>query len=344
MLVAAANAPQSMRDVADYVCSGSNDQATINEALQSTYPDTNGLGGVVQLSPGTFNCSGSVRMRRRTSLIGAGRASILKATTGWGGGIIETFDAGTDKVSVAFLGIDGDYKNVHGIHFNVTDDGSFDDGSPDAANFLTDVYIHAPGLDGVRFEGGRMRAANVSKVRIWNPGGYGYYLDSPDGFYDQCEVGSSGLAGFSLRSSNNRITNSKAWYADGSGFEILAVRNQLAACESQDNEQHGYYIGAGQVSLTACHADSNSWNGAAPTSSYNGFHVIQWRSRVQLIGCQAYDKNEGGRGFWQQWGFFFEGDNSYCQVSGVTRDNTSGPLSLGPNTTLDDNSIDVLGT
>lgn len=333
-----------MKDAADYVCSGSNDQATINDAVQAAYPGASGLGGVVQLSPGTFNCSGAVKLRRRTSLLGAGRATILSASSGWGGGVIEPFDNGTDKVSVGFLAIDGNYQNVHGIYFNVTDNGSFDDGSPDAANFFTDLYIYAPGLDGIRFEGSRMRAANVSKIRVWNPGGYGYYLDSPDGFYTQCEVGSSGLAGFSLRSSNNRITNSKAWYSDGSGFEILAVRNQLAACESQDNEQHGFYIGAGQVSLSACHADSNSWNGAAPTTGYNGFHIKQWRSRVQLIGCQAYDKNESARGFWQQWGFFFEGDNSYCQVSGVTRDNTAGALSLGPGTTLEENSIDVIGT
>ena len=41
------------------------------------------LGGRVQLTQGTFNCSGAVRMRRRTTLVGQGRSTILRAVGTW---------------------------------------------------------------------------------------------------------------------------------------------------------------------------------------------------------------------------------------------------------------------
>jgi hypothetical protein len=339
-LVASSEAPQSMKDAADFVCTGTNDQRTINQALVAASPGANGLGGAVALSPGRFNCSAAVKVRRRTALVGSGRASIIRATRSWSGGLIEAATNGTDKVTVSNLGLDGEYTSVHGIYFNITTQ-DFDDGSPDAANYITDVYIHATGGNGVHITGSRARAGCVTRVRVWDAGGHGFLINSPDGFYHQCESGSSGKNGFAITSANNRITNCKAWYADRNGFVVSSVRNQLAACESQDNERHGFYLGSGQVTLTSCHADSNSWNRDNPVVRYSGFQIKRYRSWVQLIGCQAYDKNESGRGFWQRWGFFLEGNNSNCQITGIGRDNVDGAIGYGPS--VSGNSIDVLG-
>ena len=327
-LIAASNAPQDLKDVADFVCSGSNDQVEINQAIAQLTPNRDAPGGVVQLSPGTFNISDQIRMRPRTSLVGSGKATILKATGSWSshnspnemGGVIEANSLGIDKCHVASLAIDGSRENVHGIYFNITQQW-FDDFSPDAANSFTDLYIWRPGGDGIRFEGSRMRATQVSRVRVWDAGGHGYYLNSPDSFYSHCETGSSGKNGFYVGKPNNRITNSKAWFSIGSGFQITGARNQLSACESQDNRMHGYSIEAGQVSLTSCHADSNSWNRDNPQSQYSGFFVKRFFGYVQLIACQAFDKNEDNRGFWQQYGFELEGSNSFCQIIGSARGN-----------------------
>jgi len=337
ILVAASNSPQSMQDVADYICTGSNDQNTINEAINSQ----SNIGGVVALSPGSFNCSGAVKVRSRVALVGSGRASVLRASNAWSGAMIEAYSTSTDKVTISDLALDGEYKNVNGILLNVTRKDDFEDGSPDAANYITDVYVHGVQGNGVHITGRHNRGFCVTRVRVWDAGGHGFVFNSPDGFVHQCESGSSGLDGFRVSSANSRFTNCKAWYADGSGFHIAAVRNEFSACEAQDNEQHGFYIASGQVSLTSCHADSNSWNRNQPVAQYSGFYIIRDRNRVQLIGCQAYDKNEGGRGNWQRWGFVLAGRNSQCQITGIGRDHVDGALFEGDN--VIDNSIDVLG-
>lgn len=338
VLVAASNAPQAMQDVADYVCTGGNDQNTINEAINSQ----SNLGGVVTLSPGSFNCSGAVKVRTRVALTGSGRASVLRASNSWSGGMIEAATTNTNKVTISDLALDGEYKDVAGILLNVTTKSGFDDGSPDAAIYITDVYIHAVRSDGLHMTGLHNRGFCVTRVRVWDAGGHGFVFSSPDGFVHQCETGSSGGDGFRITKGNSRFTNCKSWFSDGSGYHIAGVRNEFSACEAQDNEQHGFYIASGQVSLTSCHADSNSWNRENPVAQYSGFYIIRDRNRVQLIGCQAYDKNESGRGNWQRWGFVLEGRNSECQITGITRDHVDGALFEGDN--VIGNSIDVLGT
>ena len=334
ILIAASDAPQSMKDIADIVCSGSNDNVEINQAIAELMPNRNtSLGGEVQLSPGTFNISDKIRMRPRVSLIGSGRSTILKATNEWNshnapneiGGVIEANSLGIDKCHIASLAIDGNRKNVHGIYFNITQKW-FDDGSPDAANTFTDLYIYRPGADGIRFIGSRMRAAQLSRIRVWLAGGYGYFLENPDSFYSQLETGGSGKSGFYVDKANSRFTNCKAWFSKEHGFEIEASRNQFAACESQDNRMHGYKISAGQVTFTSCHADSNSWNRDAPSGDYSGFFIEEFQGYVQLIGCQAFDKNEDNRGEWQKHGFVLEGSNNYCQILGSARGNTTSKV------------------
>ena len=100
ILVAAADAPIEIRDVAHERCDGTNDQVKIQNALDRL----GGTGGLVQLSEGTFHVSGAVRLKRRCALAGRGRATILKASGTWAaydgtspGAVIEPWDDGTDK-------------------------------------------------------------------------------------------------------------------------------------------------------------------------------------------------------------------------------------------------------
>jgi len=166
-------------------------------------------------------------------------------------------------------------------------------------------------------------------------------LNNPDSFYSQLETGGSGKSGFYVNKPNSRFTNCKAWFSKQHGFEIEAARNQFSACESQDNVMHGYRIQAGQVSLTSCHADSNSWNKDNPSNSYSGFFIAQYYGYVQLIACQAFDKNEDNRGRWQKYGFELAGGNKYCQITGSAKDNNTAKLH---NPSPDVNSsIDIIG-
>ncbi|MCB0021313.1 MAG: hypothetical protein KDE09_26135, partial [Anaerolineales bacterium] len=56
--------------------------------------------------------------------------------------------------------------------------------------------------------------------------------------------------------------------------------------------------------------------------SFDGFH-IPWGSRIQLVGCSAYDKNEGGRGHWQRYGFFIGSSAEHIQIIGTVMDNAT---------------------
>ena len=69
--VAANDAVQAIKDGADYVCTGTDDQVEINLALAD---------GAVELSAGTFNISDSVLMLDDSTLRGQGPGSILKRT------------------------------------------------------------------------------------------------------------------------------------------------------------------------------------------------------------------------------------------------------------------------
>lgn len=348
ILVAAANAPARQQAQANYVCDGNSDQVEINQALA----DLGAVGGQVLLSQGTFNCTGAVQMRRRTFLLGQGRATSLKAIGTWTafdnlaqGALIEPLDDGIDKTTVASLTLDGNRwsgADIHGIYYNITRKDEFDEGS-DAAHRFTDIYIMETRQHGVYLKGAKMRANALTRVRVYNVGtegatpvAHGFYIDCPDSFYTQCESGSSSGCGFWIAGANNRFTNCKSWYSDLSGFRIAGVRCQYAACEAQDNAEHGFYVGSGPNSFVACHADSNSWDTASPAAAFDGFH-IPWGTRIQLIGCSAYDKDEGSRGHWQRYGFYVGASANHIQIIGTVKDNAmaaTGGGGLGNATNL----------
>lgn len=338
LLVAAINAPPELRAIAHYQCDGVDDQLEINQAIS----DLTGVGGLVQLSEGTFDITGAIRLDRRITLQGKGRATLLQANGTWTahdgttpGAVIEPNGDDIDKTLVTRLAIDGRRyagSDVKGIYYNITSNAGFDEG-PDAANYFVDVYIFETRQHGFQLVGSRNRACSATRVRVYNVGeegvttAHGLYIQCPDSFYSQCESGSSTGSGFYVDSANNRFTNCKSWYSDLSGWQIRKPRNQFSACESQDNEQHGFYITSGPNVLTGCHADSNSWNSVTPVVAYDGFH-IPWGQHIQLVGCAAYDKDEGGRGNWQRYGFYL-GIPTLCQVIGVAEDNAMGTISGG---------------
>lgn len=56
VIVAASDAPQSWKQQAQHICTGSGDQVAIQAAINANPK------GVIELSPGTFNCDGDVNL------------------------------------------------------------------------------------------------------------------------------------------------------------------------------------------------------------------------------------------------------------------------------------------
>ncbi|MEZ4512061.1 MAG: hypothetical protein R3C62_09305 [Chloroflexota bacterium] len=336
ILVAATNAPDSLKAVAHYRCDGTDDQAQINQAVQ----DLGSVGGLVQLSEGTFNCTGAVRLAANVALVGKGRATVLKAFGSWAafdgttpGALVEPINDGVEKTAVSSLTLHGNRTNnqasVKGIYYNITRKDDFAEG-PDAAHTFSDLYITLTTHHAFHITGTHMRGCQISHIRVFNVGkegeteAHGFLVECPDNFFNQCECGSSSGSGFFVNGTNLHFVNCKSWYSDLSGWQIRKPRGQFSACEAQDNAQHGFYITTGPTSLVGCHADSNSWDGAAPTAVYDGFH-IPWGNRIQLIGCSAYDKNEAGRGNWQRYGFFVGSSAEHCQIIATAQNNATAP-------------------
>lgn len=332
--VAGAGESASVKAACDYVCTGTNDHTVINTALNSvgvTTLNKGGNGGTVVLVGRNFNIAGSVRIPSQTQLVGAyGKSGTwLTRSGGWSPGVatgmIELYDEDTQYTSIRHLGLNGGGASVTGIYLHNDRAQEFD-----AFHTVNDVYIFAVGGDGLATiltnvnGNGRMRGGHFSQIRVINCGRYAYYIASNDGFYDRCDTGSAGSHGFYVTNGNNRIVNSKAWYSDGSGFYISGVRTQLAACESQDNLMHGYYLAGAQTNVTGCTADSNSYAGGSTGGNlYDGFNIA---AHTIVQGCTAYDKNEGGRGLRQRYGYNITNSSAKVIVDGLAWQNVTGPL------------------
>lgn len=74
-LIAASDAPDKIKQIADYVCDGVDDNAEINTAI--LYLPAN-KGGIIQLSPGTFNLNSYISIQRNgVTIKGCGYATVL---------------------------------------------------------------------------------------------------------------------------------------------------------------------------------------------------------------------------------------------------------------------------
>ena len=100
---------------------------------------------------------------------------------------------------MAHLALDGNRWNggdCLSIYYNITRGDAFDEG-PDAAHQFADVYIYRTRRHGIHLTGGRMRANQLTRLRVYNVGdegvteAHGYFINCPDSFLSQCESGSS---------------------------------------------------------------------------------------------------------------------------------------------------------
>lgn len=144
--------------------------------------------------------------------------------------------------------------------------------------------------NGVYLYGGfRVEASNI----------YTYYNDDEgwvQGSYD-CKLvniisGASGDQGFLISSTNNHLTNCKAYgsgritLANGQGYYITGSRNGLANCIAQENNKHGFSTGTVyDITFEGCHADRN---GIGTNNTYYGWYCAGTQN-VVISGCATYN-------------------------------------------------------
>lgn len=309
-VVAAADAPQEVKNNTPFVCDGTSDQDVINAAINSvagTDINKEFNGGTVCLVGRAFYIDGPVLLQSQTEIFGSGGSkSTYLVNKGYAGGLksgmIQLANSDVQYTTIHDLGFEGNGVDCTGIYLS---NGLAQEW--DANHIVRDVALWSTGGHGIRLEQDkdpsarqyRTRGNMLMRIRVINAGASGLYIECPDSFFEQISCGSSGGHGFEVLHSNNRFVNCKAWYSDGDGFHLDHGRdNQLAACESQDNMNHGYMVGTARTTLAACVADSNGYGGTG-----DGYHVEGNGFNIQ--GC-ATDKNEGNRGLNQRYGIYLE--------------------------------------
>lgn len=141
-IVAASNAPQALKDGADYVATGSGDEATINTALAAA------AGGKVYLTEGTYTIYDSISIPNNTVLAGAGAGTIITFPNGFGldrSAIVNTDTATGTGITIRDLKIDGNNANIsmgNGNGIYLTGVGSDASGSVRAGAVITNVIIN----------------------------------------------------------------------------------------------------------------------------------------------------------------------------------------------------------
>ena len=360
LTVAAANSPDSFKDVADYVCDGVADQNEINIAIGAAQPgngSTAGSGGTVKLAPGVFNDSGPIRGRTWVTLEGSGHlATQVKATAGWSssagdgaavGGIWEVYDRAVQFSRVENLTLHGQSNQVHGVHAAADTALAPRVGGHQDSGLMCRTLLIRNVVTGLNFPRGS-RANHCKDIRILNASGVAVLVRCVDSFWEGVETGSAGSHGFWVSGSNHRFVDCKSWYSDGHGWYFTGPRNAGSGLEAQDNQQHGFFFDAGDSTFSSILSDSNSYNGSSVSSPtgyglYDGIRVSAYN--FSLHGFTCLDKNESGRGYRQRAGISIDAANSgglsihgTCRDSGVVAGagvSTTAPSNAARNVRID---------
>ncbi|KJL47119.1 hypothetical protein RS84_01904 [Microbacterium hydrocarbonoxydans] len=366
VVVASNDAPASIKSTADFVCDGTADEVEINAAIATASNDSvslGGQGGSVLLWGKEFTVGAAIKMRSQVTLSGMGQwATTVRASSSFSGGensgVFELYSTNTQYTTVSSLTIHGNAAagaRTCGVFYQQGAGQEWD-----AAHRLLDLYIYATGWHGMFLTstgaGARNRAYYVQNVRIIDAGttvtstANGMKVLSVDSFFIGIDVGSSASHGVLISGANNRFVSCKSWYSgsmattdhQGSGFYVTgAQRNQFSACEAQDNYGDGFYLGGGNNTLSACFADSNGYNrggggGAGVGWTGSGFYIAGY---VTLQGI-ALDKNEGGRGLYQQYGV----EVAYAGIKGIVDvvTDVNGVAALGGSTMATGSVVNVI--
>jgi hypothetical protein len=312
LLVAAYDAPTDIKNAADYVCDGVNDQVEINAAL---------LLSNVKLSSGTFYTTGPVKLVRNRELAGSSiyattvrpaNSATWTAVDGSYGAVMETYDSAAEHVVLRQLTIDGgmyDNCNLRGILLY----NNLNTNATDSVHVIEDVYVRYCNRDAITYSGNFSRGNvfnNLTAISCGLTAGsaVGILCAGTDSTITNCSGGDCTSDAIKVVGANNRFVSCKGWYSDGNGINIVsgAERNIFTACEAQDNLKHGFDIN-GSTTLSACIADSNSYDQSPSTAitgrTYSGFHIAAYQ--VNLQGY-ALDKNEGSRGIRQVYSVMME--------------------------------------
>lgn len=305
IVIAASNSKDTSD--ADYVCTGTNDDTTINTALAALPA----AGGRIILLDGTFTIGTHVLISRsNVELQGMGTGTILKqANSANVDSVLKINGTNISQIKVSNLLVDGNKAN-----------NTFGNGilmqTPGASNswvILQDVVVQNCPNNGVAWNANSGSSSYyIQRVHSTNNGGSGFYAQYSSGcaltdsVFDSCIADTNALNGFYLATLDTHYINCKSYFngsAGGSnhGFYLSGYNNYFTGCQAQDNYGCGFFLnndgdptyGTQNNVFVNCDADSNNnpsnSRGATTANSPLGYGwYINNTAGTMLVGCQAY--------------------------------------------------------
>ncbi|SBT49244.1 right-handed parallel beta-helix repeat-containing protein [Micromonospora auratinigra] len=271
-------------------------QVAINAALSTDTTQT-----AVYVAPGTYLVKGPVVLNDKQALIGAGPlTTLLKATSGFSGAAMVTTPAGASTASrqcVTDIGLEAAGLVANGINFQTNADPA--QYGPDPGPWLTRVFVSRTTGDGIYLGGtnpGGVREFKLTDCRVENTGGWGYNLQSSDGFVSGCSCQGSDAGGYLLGGGNIKAWGSKVYGTGtsttaGPGFRLASSRATVVGCEAQDLAGNGFEILGANCTVSGCTADSTGVGSTDTGSNSAGFYV--GASAVSVEGG-AFQRSGGG--------------------------------------------------
>jgi hypothetical protein len=328
LIVASNDAPQAVKDSADYECTGTNDHVEIQQAIDAAAGTQGGVDsgldgiGHVILTAGRYDIASTVIMKTGVWLQGQGQLTEFKASSSITSGTevvgIEDSNVHYSKLSDFWINGNGTSGDVHGIHYDATGGGDFSvrpDTNPDSYNRIENMFISdcksgssgASGRHGIWMEGnsGGSRASKLIGNHIWIVDGYGIWMDGTSDCHlsdntvntDSSVAENAGSHGFVINGGNTQVIGCKAYYCEGHGFEVRSSRVMLVNCVAQDNGNWGFNVTNGYCSIIGGQADSNGrlWNGlgAVGQDSLGGGGLIT-NQKIVIQGLHIFDRVQPG--------------------------------------------------
>ena len=275
-------------------------------------------GGIVYLEAGEFRISNRLLVGQNVTLMGAGAATVLRATGDSFGWMVQfrTSSFGAALKDMRLLGA----NRAGGVGIFTVGTGQFS--GNDSYVLVENVFIHDTQLHGVQVGTGfGTREVRLHNVVVLRARRHGILFPGVDSIISNCTAASCDLDGINVVGSNNRLTGCKAFFNRGSGITVAGNRGQLSACQAQDNFGDGFKLdGADDVVLSACGADSNQLAGIR-IKDCNGVSFSS-ASSISRAGSST-----------QGFGVRIQ-NSANCRITGVSRNNAIN-LNLVSSPTVD---------
>ena len=267
IMVAASNASQQSRKNADFLCTGTGDEVVINEAIAALPA---GVGGMVNLSEGTFNIAGSIKVDQdNVALTGDGYGTYIipqSASVSMPAMVLVGATRNVNFCMVMMLRMyggrdagaatgnaiqmNGSNLHIHDVYIRQAASNGIAIGSIDTTtafeHHLNNVYVRAPGNDGVVLT---KQVADSELVRVLAVGGQQPVSETSVAL----PPGAFGRYGFNLAGTNIKLNFCHAYfnlwglYSTSWGLQVFGGEyetNQIGGIYQGNNSPRGVIIGA----------------------------------------------------------------------------------------------------